>query len=109
MYVKRISVVVTNQTFYIFQQEGLWLVDRQYPGDIMEERSASIFETFSISSYAERLAWKACKQQIMCRNVPRLNFSYIAPRTFAEVCYVGQLRVSVPFGTKDAFSKRLES
>lgn len=86
-----------GKLFDVFKQYNFRLMVFYDSCHFKKHCATGVFETFHLAHYAERLAGKACQEQIVFGDVGGSNFCYIACWAFSEVSLVGVCRSRVPF------------
>tara|TARA_Y100000588_G_C14211780_1_gene906994 strand:- start:1140 stop:1583 length:444 start_codon:yes stop_codon:yes gene_type:complete len=94
--------IVDAVIFDVLQKQHVGLVKLRNSEDVVEKRAASILETSLLAGDTERLARKACAQDVMRRNCARFDFSKITARRFSKIKGIRLLGMRVVIGGKDA-------
>ena len=100
---KSFSLIVSQQSRYIFQEERSWFMMINNPCNIVKERALGfMFKTLAFPNRTKRLTRESGKQNIKLGNFRSLNFCYISVWNFTKICFIGFLSIFVPFATEDA-------
>ena len=103
-----VSLLMAQEVFDVFQQEGAWTMVGDNAGDVKEHKPLSCAcESQLAASNRKRLAREPGKKDIVLRYVLRVNSpdvsSHYVPVPIVIICLVGLLRIKVPFACKHAF------